>query len=243
VGTGDGIEFSPDGATWTPVELPVDDAYVSGAFAFDDGVILLVATYDGGTQVYRTDATGGSPVLLDVPGLPEFVQSAQQFTPNGAIVLGSSEPPQAPPPLVVEYEGHRLTIDNVRGTIEIVDMTTGETVGEANLEEYGRETEGNVALGDDGVTVTDPDSGEVIVSFTADVLDAAYEESYAELGDSSDAYGDDRPDTWLLGSRDGLRFLLVDLDDGPDAYVGTAARSGSKVLIQFGQAWAVYDLP
>jgi hypothetical protein len=242
--TGDGIEFSPDGIAWTAVELPVDDAYVSGAFAFDGGVILLVAASDGGTQVYRTDATGGSPVLLDVPGLPEFVQSAHQSTSNGAIVLDSAEPPPpTPPPLVVEYEGHRITIDSASGTIEIVDTETGETVGEANTEEYGRETEGNVALGDDGVTVTDPDSGEVIVSFPADVLDAAYEELYAELDDGSDDYYEYRPDTWLMGSQDGLRFLLVDLDDGPDAYVGTVARSGSKVLIQFDEAWAVYDLP
>ncbi|HSP27676.1 MAG TPA: hypothetical protein VLN74_03935, partial [Ilumatobacteraceae bacterium] len=54
---GEGVRFSSDGLTWTPVELPVDDAFVSGSFAFDGGVVLLVSDFGGGTQVFRVDET------------------------------------------------------------------------------------------------------------------------------------------------------------------------------------------
>jgi hypothetical protein len=232
----DGLEFSPDGITWTPSELVLEDAFVSGAFAFDGGAVVVVFDYLGRGQVFRVDENGGSPVLLDVPGLPESFQSGYSNTTRNALLIDASEPPPPPPPLVVEYDGHRLTADFSTGALEIVDMATGAVVGEADLSEYGSEPEGNVAIGDDGVTVTDSATGGLIVAFPIEALTAAEDES------SDESEYDDAPDMRLLASRDGERFLLVDLDDDEYGF-GSIASNDTKVLVQVDEEWAVYDLP
>lgn len=238
---GDDARFSPDGLTWTTVELPVDDAFVSGSLVFDGGVILLVSDFRGGSQFFRVDETGGSPVLVDIPGLPEHVQSGYSAATREALMIDASEPPPPPPPLVVEYDGYRLTLDNEDASVEIVDLTTDEVVGEANLRDFGVEGEGNVVLDDEGVTVTDPGTDEVLVAIPTEALEAASEQM------RPDTEFEYTPDFWLLASRDGERFLLVDLDDGtgPDSSmgVGSLASNGSMVLAQVADEWVTYDLP
>ena len=237
---GDDVRFSPDGITWTPVELPFENRWISGSLTFDGGAVLVASDLAGGAEFYRVDATGGSPVLLDLPGLPEYIQPSYSAALE-ALVLDASD--QASPPVepfVVEYEEYRLTADPETGGVEIVEIATGEVVGSGDVMDFGRETDGNVVIDDSGVTVTDPASGEVIVAIPAEVLDAAEEEHY---GPYDDEY---TPDLWLLASRDGERFLLVDLDDGPsDEYIGfgTIASNGTKVLVQLGDEWMMYDLP
>jgi hypothetical protein len=238
---GEGVEFSADGNTWNVVDLPVDDAYVSGSITFDGGAVLLVSDFGGGTQLFRVDETGRSAVLLDVAALPPHIQSGYSASSRNAIMIDASEPPPPPPPLVVEHDGHRLTIDNADQSIEIVDLETGELVGESNLRDLGGRGDGNVVVDQAGVTVTDPTTGEVLVTIPSDVLDAASREQRPP--DMDVEY---TPDFWLLATRDGERFLLDDVDDGtgPESpMIGVLASNGSMLLAQIDNDWVVYDLP
>ena len=237
---GEAVEFSPDGSTWTSVELPIDNAFVSGSIVFDGGAVLLVSDMRGGVEFYRVDETGGSPALLDVPGLPPYVQAGYSALAGEALVFDASEPGPPPPPLVVEYEGYRLTVDYEDASVEIVDLATDEVVGRANMDEFGQDVESNVVLDEEGVTVTDPTTGDVLVTMPNDVLEAAS----GDLGPETEI--EYTPDFWLLASRDGERFLLDDLDDGTEPNypgVGALASNGSSVLAQVDGQWVVFDLP
>ena len=237
---GNDVRFSPDGLTWTHVELPVDDGFVSGSFAFDGGVILLVSDFRGDAEIFRVDETGGSPVRLDLPGLPANLRSGYSASSREVLVLDASEPPPPPPPLVVEHDGHRLTFDNEDLSIEIVDLATGDVVGETDFRGFGPDLEGNVVIDEEGLTLTDPETGEVIVAFPTDVLEAASEDQ------GPDTEFEHSPDFWLLASSDGERFLLVDLDDDStdNAHmIGAVAGNGTTVLVQVDDEWVVYDLP
>jgi hypothetical protein len=238
---GEDVQFSPDGIAWTPVELPLGDRSVTGAFAFDGGAVLVASDFQSrGAEFHRVDATGGSPVLLDLPGLPEYTQSGYSPSTRHVLVLDAGEPPPPTPPFVVEHEGYRLTLAASMEGVEIVEIATGDVVGTADIADFGQQTDGNVMLDDTGVTVTDPVTGELVVMIPAEVLDAASDEQSKEY---SYEYA---PDFWLLASGDGERFLLVDLDDGPEGnFVGIMgiASNGTKVLAQFDDQWVVYDLP
>jgi hypothetical protein len=238
---GEDAEFSADGNTWNVVDLPVEDAFISGSISFGGGVVLLVSDFSGGTELVRVDETGRSAVLLDVAGLPQQIQSGYSAFSRNAIMIDAGEPPPPPPPLVVEHDGHRLTIDNADLSIEIVDLATGELVGESTLRDLGADGEGNVVFGDVGVTVTDPTTGEVLVIIPNGLLEAASQEQRPP--DMDFEYN---PDFWLLATRDGERFLLDDVDDGagPESpMVGVLASNGSMVLAQIDDGWVVYDLP
>jgi hypothetical protein len=238
---GEHAEFSADGNIWNVVDLPVEDAFISGSISFGGGAVLLVSDFSSGTELFRVDETGGSAVLLDVAGLPQQIQSGYSATSRNAIMIDASEPPPPPPPLVVEHDGHRLTIDNADQSIEIVDLATGELVGESNLRNLSAGGEGNVVFDEAGVTVTDPTTGEVLVTIPNEVLDAAIQEQRPP--DMDVEYN---PDFWLLATRDGERFLLDDLDDGagPESPMfGVLASNGSTVLAQIDEGWVVYDLP
>jgi hypothetical protein len=158
------------------------------------------------------------------------------------VVLDAAEPGPPPPPLVVEADGHRLTIDNETGTAEVVALATDEVVATAD---FGRrlDDDASIVFGSDGVTVTDPVTGAVIVVFPTDVLEAASRALYeTEPMTEPEEY---RPDTWLLATLDGETFVLDDLDDGTgDSYVGggTLAANGSRLLLQVAGSWVLYDL-
>ncbi len=85
--------FSQDGLTWTASPLPDPDGYISSGFAFDGGVIALSTNQDGSVDLYRLDQTGGSPQLLDVPGLPDKFQSglASRWAPGSARILDAAD--------------------------------------------------------------------------------------------------------------------------------------------------------
>jgi len=232
--------FSPDGLTWTSSPLPDPDGYVTSAFAYDGGVIALSTGNDGTTDVYRLDATGGSAELLDVPGLPSSGQSgfSSQSAPGSAVIVDAGDQGPPPQPISVEADGYRLTI-GVSGTFELSDATTGEVIVTENLGRNALDANSSFTFGPDGITVTDPDSGEVLVAFPSDVLNQA---SQATSDDATQS--EYSPDLWLFGSRDGQRFLVTDLDDGA-GYGGpiNLATNGNRVLVNTGDSWVTYDLP
>jgi hypothetical protein len=230
--------FSPDGVTWTPSPLPDDVAWVSGAFNVDGGLILLSSTDAGETLVHRVDHRGENAVLLDVP-LPD----ASSLSPNGPFggsvtsgVVVSVEAPIAPEQqLSVEFDGFRLTVLQPAFVFEVIDLATGEVVVSERPLGGPNEADSNVVYDEAGVTVTDPATGEVLIVFPPDVMEAA-ERAYYERRP-----GEYNPDFWLLASTDGQRFLVDDIEDATNGPT-TVATNGSRLLLQSGNTWTVYDL-
>lgn len=241
VGLDDQIWFSADGLTWAASPLPAEDAYVSASFTFDGGIIAFVGTRDG-VRTLRLDERGGSPEWIDIPGLPENAQSGFGFGNRLGAVMDATEPGPPPPPLVVEADGHRLTIDNATGMVEVVELATDEVVATAD---FGRRVEDDapIVFDDDGVTVTDPATGAVVVVFPSDALEAASRALHQnEPPSETEEY---RPDLWLLATLDGETFVLDDLDDASgDSFMGPGAlvANGSRLLLQVGGNWVVYEL-
>lgn len=237
---GEGIRFSPDGRVWTERALPDPDAYVGGAFAFDDGVIVLATGTDGTLDLYRLDATGDAAELLEVPGLP--AAGSGGFSGPGssgsAIVIDAAVQAVPVEPLIVDVDGFRLTIRQPSGIFELSDVSTGEVIVTENVGRFEPGDESSFEFGIDGVTVSDPETGDVIVVIPSDVLNAAQEELYG--GFDGAEYS---PDLWLLASVDGERFVVDDLDDsggleGPLV----AVANDERVLVQIGNRWISYDL-
>jgi hypothetical protein len=240
VALGGEVGFSPDGVTWSSSPLPVEDAYyVTSSFTFDGGIIALVDTPDG-VQIHRLDERGGSPQRLDIPGLPATASGL--FGPGGrlGVVLDATDHGPPPPPVVVEVDGHRLTIDHASGITDVVDLASGEVV--ATLDMRGADEDGPITWDDDGVTVTDPTTGEVVVVFPADDIEAASEEAFAREATVDGPY---HPDLWLLATADGETFVVEDLDDtDAESFLGpnVLTANGSRLLLQVGGTWVVYDL-
>ena len=236
---GDGIRFSPDGRVWTERALPDPDAYAGGAFAFDDGVIVLATGADGTIDLYRLDATGDAAELLEVPGLP--AAGSGGFSGPGssgsAIVIDAAVQAVPMEPLIVEVDGYRLTIRQPSGIFELSDAATGEVIVTESLGQFGAEDESSFEFGIDGVTVSDPGTGDVIVVIPSEVLNAAQEELYGGFEGA-----DYSPDLWLLASVDGERFVVDDLDDAGLEGPLVAVANDDRALVQIGNRWISYDL-
>jgi hypothetical protein len=230
--------FSSDGVDWTASPLPGDAAWVSGAFAIDGGLIVLSATDDGGAVIHRVDERGGDAVALDVDGLPEGQLSSMSWMPGtatAAMVVGASPPVDPDDMLSVEVDGYRLTVNPMVGIFDVTDVATGETVVSAPLASAFTDDASPITLDDSGITASDPDTGEVLVVFPTEALDAAENEMFDAGG------GEYTPDFWLLASLDGERFVVDDLDDANDGPMSVAA-NGSRLLVQVGRSWLSYDL-
>jgi hypothetical protein len=137
--------------------------------------------------------------------------------------------------LSVEVDGYRLTVRQPSGVFEVIDVATGDVI--VSEIPFGPGTDdGAIAFDQVGATVTDPDTGDVLVVFPQDVLDAAENRYFDDEG------GDYNPDFWLVASLDGERFLIDDLDDDGANGPVSVASNGSRLLVQDGTDWLVYDL-
>lgn len=229
--------FSPDGFSWTPSDLPDPDGHVITAFVSGDGVIALSTGSAGSTDVFRLDATGANSELLDVTGLPSVSQFGfySQAAPGSAMVFDGGQPPTQSP-LIVEVDGYRLSSENA--IFELTDLATGEVIVSEDFSRRGPDDNSNFDFGLDGITVTDPASGDVLVVVANDVLEQAEQNLFG--GSSEVQY---TPDLWLIGSADGERFVVVDLDDG-DGFGGpiVVATNGNRALVLTGDRWTAYDM-
>jgi hypothetical protein len=248
--------FSPDGITWTASPLPGEEAWVSGAFNVDGGMIVMSSTNTGGKLVHRVDDRGQNAVLLDLP-IPVDGTLSVGYLPEGAYASGrilfvdrpitpNVEPDVEPGiepeiQLTVEVDGYRLTLLQQTGVFEVVDMATGDVVVSEVPMQLGNENS-SIQLGEDGVTVIDPATGEVLVMFPTDALDAAEREFLDAGGEFIDGGGGEYdPDLWLVASLDGQRFVVEDLADvtnGPTSLT----TNGSRLLLQLGADWLLFDL-
>ena len=191
----------------------------------------------GETVVHRVDERGGNAVLLDLP-VPGSSSLSPMGSYGGSVTSGavvSVDPVVAPDEqLSVEVDGYRLTLPGRSGVFEVTDVATGEVV--VSERPLGPGAEGGwLTFDESGITVTDPTTDDVLVVFSQDVLETAQNEYFGEGGGEYD------PDFWLLASLDGERFVLEDLDDVTDGPVSLAA-NGSRLLLQSGTDWIVYDL-
>ncbi len=229
--------FSPDGVTWTASPLPIGASWVSGAFTVDDGLIVLSATETGDHLVHHVDQRGADAVRLDLPVVPDgsIVSGAPVTGSATAGVIVSAVPPVPDEQLLsVEVDGYRLTALQPSGIFEVVDVATGDVVV-SEIPFGPGAASGSIMFDETGITVTDPDTGDVLVVFSSDVLDAA-EEVYFD-----DGGGEYNPDFWLVASLDGEHFLIDDLSDDGNGPVSVAS-NGSRLLVQAGTDWLVYDL-
>jgi len=228
--------FSPDGVNWTASPLPIGASWVSGAFTVDDGLIVLSNTDAGGSLFHHVDERGGNAVRLDLAVGPDGSQVSSASWPGTATegMIASAIPPVPEEELLsVEVDGYRLTVRQPSGVFEVVDVATGDVI--VSEIPFGPGADGSITIDEAGVTVTDPRTGDVVVVFTQDVLDAAEQRYFDDGG------GDYTPDFWLIASLDGERFVIDDLDDDGSGPVSVAS-NGSRLLVQAGTDWLVYDL-
>jgi hypothetical protein len=229
--------FSPDGITWTASPLPDDATWVTGAFNVEGGLIVLSSSTTGEALVHRVDELGENAVLLDLPvpassSVSTFASASGSV--SSAMVVALDPVREADQQLSVEVDGYRLTMLQPAGLFEVVEVATGDVVVSENPFGPGSE-DSNIVFDDTGVTVTDPDTGEVVVVFPSDVMDAA-ESEFFDAG-----RGEYQPDLWVLASLDGERFVVDDIDDSIDGPTSLAT-NGSRLLLQSGGNWITYDL-
>jgi len=235
----DQTQFSPDGVTWTSSPLPDDVSFVTGAFDIDGGLIIMSSARSGGSLVHRVDERGENAVLLELP-LPD----AGSLSPTGAFgdsatsgTVVSVDPVVAGDDrLTVEADGYRLSLQQQGGLLEVVDIATGEVVAMGTLAPASSDIESPITVGDDGITVTHPTTGEVIVVFSNVALGASESESFDAGGGSEYT-----PDFWLIASLDGERFVVEDIGDSLDGPTSLAT-NGTRLLLQSGTNWIIYDL-
>ncbi len=229
--------FSTDGITWTASEPPNPDGYVVSAFAFDGGVITIGNSFDGQPEVYRLDETGGSIERLDIAGLPTVRQAGytQGWADASGVVFDGGS--QGFSMLNVEAGGYRLSVRPAVGVYELVDLMTGEIVAREIAANAGPEPLFDFST--DGVTVTDPDTGEVLVTIPQERLDES-EAAYFE--DSGSGPNDEQ--LTLLASRDGERFVLQPQVGGGSSSgnIGVAT-NGARALVSTGSGWVSFELP
>lgn len=224
--------FSADGISWTSKPLPEPEGYISGGFAVDGGVILISVGEDGAATLYRLDETGGAPEALDVPGLPTTIQAWTSS--RSAVLFDGAVQPMPTETLVVEADGYRLEAPPSTGVYRLIDVATGEEVVSDNLRGATSMASSPFQFGPDGITVTDPETGEVIVTIPNAAYEAAMQEIYG--GFQEVEYN---PEIWLLGSLDGERFVIERVDGEPRS--GVAVNNG-RALVQAGDRWVTVDL-
>jgi hypothetical protein len=231
--------FSPDGISWTAAALPNPEGYVVTAFAFDGGIIAVGNTFDGVPEVYRLDETGGAAELLEITGMPTVRQAGynENWAPGSAIVFDGGV--QGFSMLSVEQDGYRLSVRPAVGVFELVDLATGEIVAREIAARVGADAEPIFDFDSDGVTVTDPDTGEVLVSISQERLDESDAIYFEESGS-----GADDEQLSLLATLDGELFVLEPRVGGgfESGNVGVAT-NGARVLVATGTGWASFQLP
>ena len=235
LGWNDQLWFSNDGVSWAPNPLPDDAGPVTGAFAVDGGAIIISMADDGTAIVYRVDAMGGSAERLEIAGLPRNVQP--WMSGDAAIVFDASEPPmQTTETLVVEVDGYRLEVPPMTGEFRLVDAATGAVVVADDIRDPEAAESSPFQFGPNGITVSDPETGEVVVTIPNDVYEAALQDLYGDPAESEYA-----PEIWLLASRDGERFVVEPV--GGEIHSTVASNAGRVLFRIDGDGWASITLP
>jgi hypothetical protein len=232
---GERAGFSQNGQSWTDVSTPKPNLWFHAAAPLGDDVIAMAATPYGETTIHVLDATGTNWTEVEVPGLDDAF-SAWSQTSSPAFILAAETSTAEPQTIVVEHDGFELTreYDDVV-SYQLVNLSTGDVVAEESIDLRTTQAPADgpfeyLTEDMDGVTVTDPETGAVIVQIPQSAMAEAWNEA---RGDDQGSFGSYEPDLWLLATADGQTWLLEDLDEGdgqPGAPVLVAA-NGNTVLI------------
>jgi hypothetical protein len=227
--------FSEDGVSWMASPLP-GSVSTHDSMTFEGGAIFITNDEDGLPALYRVDSRGQSAELLNIPGLPDTLQRGGFSESNSsAIVFDANTPEINTDPLVMQADGFELTWPlNPGGAYELRDAA-GEIVLSEGVEPFGDPPdEPHFVVGADGLSFTDPETGEVLVFFPNELLTAAHEEL---TGPPSEEYD---PDFWLLATPDGERFIVDDIADGFEYGPVLTAINGDTMLVFSGVEWTRY---
>lgn len=251
VGSSDGfyatsgsLDYSPDGLNWTSFDLPDGAIGVSSILPVDRGVIAVVSRGTDGTGIYRVTGSEGVWEPIEVPGLPSSLNGwfGGSSTPTSALIFDAAPPPQPRPTTVVfEEDGFTLSISNDGSifTVNLVDASGAVLVDESQDLNQVADEPGFINWTEQGIEVRDPETEELIASFSSEVVDAAYSEQIPVYADSDEYF----PDMWLLATVNGDRWLLDDLDDNEEFFgLQAMAINGEQLLIGLGPDWISYDL-
>lgn len=203
------VAYSPDGVTWSAVTTPQPNLWVQAATPLEGDVMAFTRNAAGEVAVYRVDPTGETWTMLDVPaGVDDGATSWSQSSSPAFLAETISDP--GPQGFVVRHEGYELT--RTYGAVQsyqLVDESTGEVVLEESIDLTVTEVPAgglfaNLAEDMSEITITDPDTGDVIVSIPYSVIDA--------VSDVPDWDADETPlpDWWVLATHDGEVWLHGD---------------------------------
>jgi len=229
--------FSPDGVTWEAGPLPDDAIWMTGSFNVEGGLVVMSSTDSGSALVHRVDERGQNAVLLDLPvptdgSLSGGGPPTSSYTSGILLFLQPAFTPEQQ--ITVEADGYRLAFPQQTSIFEVVDVATGEVIASGNPFLPGNE-DSAIQVDENGVTITDEATGDVLVVFPNELLEAAQNESMQGDGGEYD------PDFWLIASLDGERFLVEDIADMTEGPTSLAT-NGIRLLLQSGTDWMVFDL-
>jgi hypothetical protein len=215
---GDGVAFSPDGVTWNAVATPQPNLQIQSVVPLGGDVMAFTRSASGEVAVYRINPTGETWTMLEVP---EAIGSgghswSQSSSPAFLVDTKSYDP--GPQRIVVQHEGFELTLTyGVIRSYRLVDEATGDVVLEESIDLTVTQApdDGPFAnLSEDmgSITITDPDTGETIVSIPQSVFGAAWNAARSDSSDTADEAP--WPDWWVLATHDGEEWLVADYDEG-----------------------------
>jgi hypothetical protein len=229
-------EFSADGVDWTRTATNVPGGRFPVALSYGDGMVVVDS--DGDTPIlHRLDARGELIEEIVIEGLaPVRIPFSASFGASSALVYSSTEATQ--PIQSMEHEGFRLTYDPAASTptLELVDIATGEVLVAENQETFAETGVSSLTWNDDGITIADVNSGEVIVTFPNDVVQRSMDEI-------SDVLSQFVPDLHLLATADGEQFVTLDLPEPGGDGMHQAVVNGNRALVGINGDWTLYELP
>jgi len=234
VDIGEQVAFSPDGQTWTEVNAPQPNLWFQTVAPLGDDLVMIAGTPYGEASIHVLDTADRTWTDIEIPGL-EGPFSTWTWASSPAFIIETEMPPPLVQTVVVEHDDFELTLRyGDVAAYQLVDLSNGDIVAEESI--GPRTTQAAVDgpfeyLSEDmlGVTVTDPESGAVIVQIPNWVMSEAWD----ELWEGDNAFETYESDLWLLATPDGEAWLLEDLDDNEFDEPGPqfVATNGSTVLI------------
>ena len=232
---GERVAFSPDGHTWTELPDLAPNTGIQAAAPLGDDVLAITGTPYGDSSIVVLDAAGVTIGEVEIPELGDGFSMWSSMSSPAFIVTTETFVPYEQT-IVVEHEGFELTQEyGAVAAYRLVDLSTGDVVAEESVDLRTTEMTGTSPFeyrteGSNGVTISDPETGDAIVVIPPSVIGSAFEE--ARGGDETTDAGAS-PDLWLLATDGGDTWLLHDLDEGaPDEFDPPllVATNGSIVL-------------
>lgn len=240
----EGLSYSADGVSWHPIAAP--QGWIESVFAAGGEAIATIVADDGTTGLYVVDGPDASMTRLEADALPEHVQFSYGRSVADAFIVNASDLSAGfDSTIVVERDGLQLTLSSSgrTSTYRLIDVASGEVLldespsfadgSQPDWLEYG-------VFG--GITLSDPETGEVLVEFSDEEITAAHEQA-----NPPEAFQEPDFDEWLLASADGRTWLAEDLADTDTNMANLsgsrlAALNGTTVLLYDRGDWVRYEL-